>query len=65
MDNLHNRLKVEPGRKDEIFYYSYKEDLKTSKTAKFGVPCVQQKARRMKIIWWKLPPINTILLSKT
>ena len=31
MDNLHNRLKFEIGRKSEIFYYSWKEDLKISR----------------------------------
>ena len=36
MDNLHNRLKVEVGRKNEIFYYSWNKDLKISRKAKFG-----------------------------
>ena len=36
MDNLHNRLNVELGRKNEIFYYSQKKDLNINKTAKFG-----------------------------
>ena len=36
MDNLHNKLKVELGKKNEIFYYSEKEDLQISRIAKFG-----------------------------
>ena len=35
-DNLHNRQKVGLGRKNEIFYYSKKEDPKISRMAKFG-----------------------------
>ena len=36
MDDLHNKLKVELGKKNEIFCYSLKEDLKISRIAKFG-----------------------------
>ena len=36
MDNLHNRPKVELRRKNKIFYYSLKEDVKISRMAKFG-----------------------------
>ena len=39
MGNLHNRLKVETGRKNEIFYYSQKEDHKISRIATFGGEC--------------------------
>ena len=35
MDSLHDTLKVERGRKNEIFHYSWKEDLKISRMAKF------------------------------
>ena len=35
MDNSQNRLKVELGRKNEMFYYS-RENLKISRIAKFG-----------------------------
>ena len=36
MDNLHNKLKVELGKNNEIFCYSWKENLKISRNAKFG-----------------------------
>ena len=36
MDNSQNRLKVELGRKNEMFYYSWRENLKISRIAKFG-----------------------------
>ena len=36
MDNLHNRLNVELGRKNRIFYHSELEDVKISGIAKFG-----------------------------
>ena len=30
------RLNFHPGKKNEVYYYSWKEHLSTSKTAKFG-----------------------------
>ena len=36
MDNLHNRLKVELSRKNEIFYYGYEKHLKISRIATSG-----------------------------
>ena len=43
MDKLHNRLKVELGRKDEIFYYSLKEDPKVSRIAEHGGEYIYRK----------------------
>ena len=36
MDNLHNRLKVELDKTNEIFYHSKKEHLNISRVEKFG-----------------------------
>ena len=36
MDNEHNRVKVELDRRNEIFYYSYKEHPEISRTAEIG-----------------------------
>ena len=36
MDNLHNRLTFDLGKKNKIFYYSQKEDPKISRIAEFG-----------------------------
>ena len=36
MDNLHNRLTFDLGKKSKIFYYSQKEDPKISRIAEFG-----------------------------
>ena len=36
MNSLHSRLRVELGRKNEIFYHSEKEHPQISRIAKFG-----------------------------
>ena len=36
MDNLHNRVASNLGKKNEIFCYSQKEDFKIGRIAKFG-----------------------------
>ena len=36
MDSLHNRLTFDLGKKNRIFYYSWKEDAKISRIAEFG-----------------------------
>ena len=36
IDNLHNRLTFDLGKKNKIFYYSQKEHLRISRIAKFG-----------------------------
>ena len=36
MDNLHNRLRLDLGKKNKIFYHSKKEDPKINKIAEFG-----------------------------
>ena len=41
MDNLHNRLTFDLGKKNKIFYFSYKEDPRISTTAVFGAKMLQ------------------------
>ena len=36
MDNLHNRLTLDLGKKNKSFYYNQKEDPKISRIAEFG-----------------------------
>ena len=36
LDNLHNRLTFDLGKKSKVFYYSYKKDPKISRVPKFG-----------------------------
>ena len=36
INNLHNKLTSDLGKKNKMFYYSQKKQLKISRTAKFG-----------------------------
>jgi hypothetical protein len=41
MDNLHNRLNLDSGKKNKIYQHSSKVHLETTKIAKFGIDILQ------------------------